>query len=314
MLVSVCIPAHNEAAALPALLASLHAALAVPYWPADWRSEVLLGANACNDGTETVFAERTRAAGRTLAADADRIISVPAAGKARAWNALTAAARGGVLVYCDADIRLEPVAVTALVTALQDTPAAQAAAGVLLAPARAQATALYRRLAVKMAEFAAKPAAFLNGPVYALRRGAVAELPVDVINDDLWLGICIGAGRIVRVPGAVGWQAPPAHWGEYYRREVRMRTGDLQARAHFGARYDAYRRATADVRSRAERQAALTAAERAAKRATGWVAWLQHAVDRCADRAARRCAARAAWSDCAWSTAASSKNLAENRA
>ncbi len=314
MLVSVCIPAHNEERALPAMLTSLHAALAPPHWPAEWRSEVLLGANACSDGTETVFAERVRVAGRMLAADADRVIGVPVAGKARAWNALTAAARGEVLVYCDADIRLAPAAVTALVTALQGTPAAPAAAGSLLAPAGAGATALYRRLAVKMAELAAKPAAFLNGPLYALRRGAVTELPVAVINDDLWLGISIGAERIVRVPEAIGWQAPPAHWGEYYRREVRMRTGDLQARAHFGARYDAYRRATADVRSRAARQAALTAEERAVKRATGWAAWLQHAVDRCADRAARRCAARAAWDSCAWSTAASSKNPAEHRA
>ena len=132
-------------------------------------------------------------------------------------------------------------------------------------------------------------------------------MPDDTINDDLWVGLTLGADRIRPVPEATGWQRPPATWGEYYRREVRMRCGDRQARVRAPERYAAYRRATADPRTKAERAAALSPAEVALKRRLFWAGWLQHAADRLADRAADRLAARQAWRACAWSTAPSSK-------
>ncbi|HNW92971.1 MAG TPA: glycosyltransferase [bacterium] len=313
-MLSVCLPAHNEARALPATLRALLTALAPPHWPADRPVEILLAANACTDDTAAVFAATLTAAGRiTPGSDgaADRIITVPAAGKWRAWNALTAGARGDVLLFCDADIIVDPAAPAQLVRVLADDPAAAAAAGILRAPVRSSDSALYRRLAVKMTEFATKPVPFINGPLYAVRRAMLpGNMPDDTINDDLWLGVTLGAARIRRVPAAFGWQRPPAVWGEYYRREVRMRTGDRQAHARQPEAYAAYRRATADPRDKRARAAALSAAERMTKRRLFWAGWLQHAIDRAADRAAGRLAARAAWRECAWATAPSSKAAA----
>lgn len=308
--ISICLPAHNEARALPATLRALLAAVQPgAAWSADWQAEILLGANACTDATGEIFRATMQAAGRAVRdADGDRIVSIPRAGKWRAWNALVTAARGDILLFCDADIMVEPDAPGRLVQALLDDPAAAAAAGALLAPVSGGESALYRRLAVKMKEFADKPVAFLNGPLYAVRRAMLPwPMPDDTINDDLWLGMTLGADRIRRVPAACGWQLPPARLAEYYRREVRMRTGDRQARAGAPAAYAAYRRATADPRPKAERAAALAAADRATKRRLFWIGWVQHVADKLAERAAAKLAARQGWRDCAWATAPSSK-------
>lgn len=303
MLVSFCLPARNEEQALPRLLLSMRAAVSAPAWDPAWQHEFLLGDSASNDGTVSVF----KAALGSEAGLSGRVVSLTCAGKARAWNALVAAARGEILVFCDADISLSPEAPAALVRALLDRPGMAAAAGRLLAPADPQAGWLYRRLAIKMREFADKPVPFLNGPLYALRRDAVTGLPDDVLHEDACLNMLLGAERIIAVAGAIGWQRPPATISEYYHRQVRVYTAGRQLAALDPVAYARFRRDTADPRSRAERQAGLSPAERRFKVVTFWLSWLQHAADKLADRAAEKMARRRGWQDCAWSSAPSSK-------
>lgn len=305
MLISFCLPARNEEHALPRLLAALLAAVADPAWDRAWQCEFLLADSASNDGTAAVF--------RATLAQADppvpvaRVLTLAQAGKARAWNALAAAARGDIMVFCDADITLPPSTPAALIRELLAEPALAAAAGVLLAPPDAIAGLLYRRLAIKMKEFAAKPVPFLNGPLYALRRGVVTILPEEVLHEDACLNMLLGGERIHTVSGALGWQRPPATLGEYYRRQVRVYAAGRQLAAADPAAYARFRHSTADPRSRALRQAGLTAAERRFKVVTFWLGWLQHALDRRARREAEKIACQADWGSCAWATAPSSK-------
>jgi glycosyltransferase involved in cell wall biosynthesis len=106
-LLSVVIPAHNEARVLGRLLARL-APLA-----ADGRAQVVVVANGCTDDTAAVA--RTR--------PGVLVLELPAAGKAGALNAGDQVATAFPRVYLDADVELDPAALLALAGALPDDQA-----------------------------------------------------------------------------------------------------------------------------------------------------------------------------------------------
>jgi len=307
-LVSVCIPAHNEQTALPGTLQTWWRAISHPQFSHQYEVEFLLGANACTDATEKTFMEcitgwpEIKNGGQVVG----RVITTDRPGKVIAWNSLAAAAQGEILIFSDADILISPEAPMQLLLAFAEKETA-AAGGVLLAPELPRMTALYRRLSVKMKEFATKPVPYLNGPLYALRAGTVTEIPEEIINEDTYLNLIIGAARIKTVKTAWGWQLPPSGLREYYHRQVRMRAGSQQLAEIYGKKYTIFRQKTADPRTRAARHRILTAAERRTKQLTFWVAWLQHLLDSRADREVAKMSATAGWHTCSWAAAESSK-------
>ena len=90
-LLSVIIPAWNEASLLPGTLASLHQAVR----EAGLAAEVIVVDNASTDGTAGI-----------AACHGVRLVHEPVRGIARARNAGARAARGDVLVFLDADTRV----------------------------------------------------------------------------------------------------------------------------------------------------------------------------------------------------------------
>ncbi|MDF3349023.1 glycosyltransferase family 2 protein [Sulfitobacter sp. KE34] len=109
--VSVLIPAHDEADWLPACLDALCASA-----PLAGPVEVIVVANGCSDNT----AERARAAIPSFEARGWvlRVLELAQGSKLGAWNAGEAAARGGVLVYLDADVLVSPPLLSQLQEAL----------------------------------------------------------------------------------------------------------------------------------------------------------------------------------------------------
>ena len=120
-MISVIIPAHNEAAliagGLTALLASDPVAVQV---------EVIVVANGCTDATATIaqgFADPARAKGWGFT-----VLDLPGLGKPGALNAGDGAAAYPARVYLDADVTLSPGVLAGLWAAL-DRPDAAYASG-----------------------------------------------------------------------------------------------------------------------------------------------------------------------------------------
>ncbi len=98
-LVTVVIPARNEAAFIGAALGSV----AVQHLDGG-RVEAVVVVNGTSDGTAAV----ARAAAARMRATPVRVIEVPEPGVARAKNIGARAARGPLLVFLDADSRMAP--------------------------------------------------------------------------------------------------------------------------------------------------------------------------------------------------------------
>lgn len=109
--VSVLIPAHNEADWLPACLDALCAAD-----PVAGPVEVIVVANGCTDDTAELA--RKKATAFEARGWALRVLEMAQGSKLGALNAGEAAARGGVLVYLDADVLISPPLLAQLAEAL----------------------------------------------------------------------------------------------------------------------------------------------------------------------------------------------------
>ena len=109
--VSVMIPAHNEAAWLPACLDAVLASD-----PLDYQMQVVVIANGCTDATAEVARDYED---RFKARDWDYcVLDLAAGGKLNAWNAGELEATGDLLIYLDADVLVSPPLIERIATAL----------------------------------------------------------------------------------------------------------------------------------------------------------------------------------------------------
>lgn len=100
-MVSFCIPAHNEARHLPATIAAIHrAAAGLEY-------EIVVADDASSDGTADV-----------ARADGAAVVSIDRRQIAAARNAAAAQARGGFLIFVDADTCVTEAAVRQAIAAM----------------------------------------------------------------------------------------------------------------------------------------------------------------------------------------------------
>ncbi len=109
MSITVIIPAHNEQNALPRCLAALAAQ--------DYRdpAEIVVAANGCIDGTVVAAYDSLRSMPPNWRV---RVLELPEAAKWAALNAADAAATFETLVFLDADIVLDPRAISGIAAAL----------------------------------------------------------------------------------------------------------------------------------------------------------------------------------------------------
>jgi len=122
-MISIIIPAHNEAITLPRCLSSIAAATAP-----DCGVEVVVVANGCSDDT----ADIARGLTNTLPFAA-HVIDLAEGGKPNALNAGDAAAAGPLRIYLDADVQIAPELLVQIAEVL-DTDSAAYASGTLLIP------------------------------------------------------------------------------------------------------------------------------------------------------------------------------------
>lgn len=149
------------------------------------------------------------------------------ASKPAAWNLLRSEP-ADVTVFSDADVRIEPGSIAALVDALEENPDA------------VLATASQRPDAVESAAARVATVPFklewggVAGTLYAARTEWLPQMPDDVVLDDAWLWAAanaMGEGCIVRVPEAVATFRPASRWRDLWRQRLRAEAGKRQLRS-----------------------------------------------------------------------------------
>lgn len=91
-----------------------------------------------------------------------------------------------------------------------------------------------------------------------MNRNHLMDMPDNIINDDPYLSISIGAGNIKRIKGAIILQEPVGSFKDYYYRKIRLVAGDRQIEDIFGReQYHRFLKDSRDIRSKRERKRAL---------------------------------------------------------
>jgi Glycosyl transferase family 2 len=208
--VSVIVPAHNEARVIGRLLGQLVSTAAPADRPDDL--DVIVVANGCTDDTAAVAASF----GPPV-----RVLSLPAASKREALAAGDDAACGFPRVYADADVEIGAAAVRALGAVLR-RPGVLAAAPErdLALTGRPWLVRWYYDVWTQLPEV--RRGLFGRGVVGVSEAGhaRIASLP-PVLGDDLAASLSFTPGERAIVPGARVVVHPPRTVADLLRRRVR---------------------------------------------------------------------------------------------
>jgi poly-beta-1,6-N-acetyl-D-glucosamine synthase len=176
--VTACIPVFNAASYLRAKLDSL---LALDYPMA--KLEVLVLSDGATDETDAIaqdYARRHPGVIRYLRQE-------QRSGKPAAVNRMRREARGDVLLMTDVRQPLEPGALRALVRLLSDERVA-CVSGNLTLPGRSGAGVYWKyENWIRRSEARFRSMLGVTGPIYVIRKSDLAELPGDIILDDMWI-------------------------------------------------------------------------------------------------------------------------------
>jgi len=220
--VSLVVAAHDEAGCIGEKLQN---SLALDY-PPD-RLEVLIGSDGSTDGTDAI-----------VQAHPDprvHLSSAPRAGKTSVLNRCIPAARGEVVVLSDANTRIEPGALRALVRHFDD-PEVGAVCGrlQLYNPTRAEyeESAYWRYESwLKALEGTQGAVVGANGGLYALRRSLFTRLPPSTIVDDFVIPLrLLDQGyRILYEPAALASEETTEDYRREFGRKARIAAGNFQS-------------------------------------------------------------------------------------
>ena len=196
-LMNVIIAARNEEAYIGACLEAL-----LGQSDAAGRVETILAANACTDRTVEVasaFSSRFDARGWALT-----IIDVPEPGKVNALNAADQLATGQVLVFLDADVRLDPDLLAQLRKVLCVDKPLYATGRLQVAPARTWVTRRYARFWV---ELPFVKGGTVGAGLFAVNRAGRerwGKFP-SIISDDTFVRLQFGPEERIEVPARYHW-------------------------------------------------------------------------------------------------------------
>lgn len=151
-------------------------------------------------------------------------------GKPPAWNALWRWARGEIVLFCDADVRIDRDAVFHLYTRLQQEPQLRLVAAREV-PVLQDGGTWWSRLGAIPYRFDFGNA---GGRLYLMRKDALSgAMPEDLLLEDAWLTVAVGKRWVVKEPRAQVFFLPPATWRDCFAERVRTEGGKLQLhRAH----------------------------------------------------------------------------------
>ena len=244
---SLAIPCRADEPGLGSTLDSLFAACRSPELPSACLREILVCLNGVSAGQASppLAAVREFCAHHAVSleeidlssaqegashADAGLRCVVLAAdwrGKPRAMNALWRRARGDLLAFCDADVRVAPDALARLYAEMQNDDQARlvAAREVPVLAARAN---LWSRMGALPYRFNFGNA---GGRLFMVRRDALrVPLPEDLLLEDAWLTVAVGKPHVRKHMQARVFFVLPQTWDDYFAERVRTEAGKIQLR------------------------------------------------------------------------------------
>lgn len=230
--VDLCIAAHNEEELLPHVLTSVDNAV-----PEGVQLRILVGSDGSTDDTVKVAAEHPLRNCSIVVSDLSR------RGKNAVINELMRLSDAEVLVFTDADCRLEPDALSHLLRRFSDGNIG----GVigcndrrLVSSEDNSATsgeAIYRSLEDVVNEHESVLASCVasNGALYAIRRSIVRMIPNDRVADDFAnvLSVLYSGKRVVFERSARVAEHRPTEMSGEFRRTVRTVASGLSAVAAY---------------------------------------------------------------------------------
>ena len=249
--VSILLAAYNEEEVIERTLRNC---LAADY-PRD-ALEILVGSDCSSDGTDAVVRKfvcgtaalacdesgepfRTAGGGCATPHEALRTVRLlrfdERRGKLSVIRDCVAQARGDILVFSDANTRLEADAIRSLVRHF-DNPNIGAVCGELrlIRPdgGSADEGAYWRyELVLKILESRLDSVLGANGAIYAMRRELFPALPSRLVTDDFVIPMKVRSRgfRVLYDPEAVALETAPAGVEDEFRRRVRIGAGNWQA-------------------------------------------------------------------------------------
>ena len=217
--VTACVAVHNGAGYIEAKLSSL---LSQDY-PAE-RIEVLVYADGCTDTTVDLVGAVARMDPRVRL-----LVGTKRSGKPTALNQMLRQATGEVLVMTDVRQPLSPGSFRALVSALGAERVGCVSGNLMLEGVTGAGFYWRYENWIRRLEAGFRGMVGVTGPVYAVRRADVEELPPDTILDDMWIPMRLRlAGKLLLfVPEA---ETRDAAFGDEreFSRKARTLAGNYQ--------------------------------------------------------------------------------------
>ena len=221
-MVSLVVAAHDEAECIGEKLKN---SLALDY-PAD-RLEVLIGSDGSTDGTDAIVAGQLD--------HRIRLSAAPRAGKTSVLNRCIPQARGEIVMLSDANTRIEPGALKALVRHFEDGDVGAVCGRLqLYNPTRAEyeESAYWKYESwLKALEGTQGAVVGANGGLYALRRDLFSPLPPSTIVDDFVIPLrLLDEGyEVLYEPAALAWEETTEDYGREFGRRARIAAGNFQS-------------------------------------------------------------------------------------
>ncbi len=156
-----------------------------------------------------------------------RVLLADWRGKPRAMNTLWQWACGDLLLFCDADVRIDPQAIASLYARMRTEPQ--------LGLVAAREVPMLEATASIWSRMGALPYRFnfgnAGGRLFLIRKEALSEpLPEDLLLEDAWLTVAVGKQRVRKATQAQVFFVLPQTWHDYFAERVRAEGGKMQIR------------------------------------------------------------------------------------
>ena len=154
-----------------------------------------------------------------------RVLLADWRGKPRAMNTLWQWARGDLLLFCDADVRIDPQAIASLYAHAQTEPQLGLVAAREV-PILEPGASIWSRMGALPYRFNFGNA---GGRLFLIRKDVLSEpMPEDLLLEDAWLTVAVGKQYVCKAMQAQVFFVLPQTWHDYFAERVRAEGGKMQ--------------------------------------------------------------------------------------